>query len=666
MVKVTSVVSGAGDATINPPSFLAGSIDNRIYIKFTAKGTMDGGKARITIPNGWGKPQKDDPIKHNYVRLDRPSGVSLGDIDDYIIDVNLTDFDKGDSFTLTYGVGNRSAIGAIAPDNTGESSFTIKVDGDNDENFVDVVSAVELTDAEKARTAGRGKVYEGAAGVLKVIVEAAADGTGTATVETIPEDTTIHAAADDIELKFIYTATQTIEAGQLIFNIPNKGWSIPQLDNTETAGYTRVDGIGLGDATSDDEGAITVPIVELNKGNTIEIFYGASANGRVEAHGSVGEYTFLIETQGDKDGDPKPLLKGSPEVTVVTQASGGGMAIVGVSDDLEDDDALYAGQKGRELTITYTAAGEMMAGKVKLTIPKDWSAPKSTNVVVMPSTFDVTYGGDASPSSQDVTVESVGLDADGMITFVYTGDVQDTAKAGVEFVVETDSGLGDTDDFKAVSVEEPNDLKVDVQEAKAGSGEGSVNPRIVETGESIQQLTFTYTAAGEASYPREIRVTVPRSWGTPSDKATSPDNSGTYSVVHKRSNVTHRGVVSELDPEGQDMIARINPALKVLAGDQIILTYENITAPAADAISEFQILFDGIPAAGETSVRVQGASATQLALNSRGTVSADPGEASLAVTVSLQDDDGTERATANPVAVTLRSSSATGTFSEDR
>ena len=67
---------------------------------------------------------------------------------------------------------------------------------------------------------------------------------------------------------------------------------------------------------------------------------------------------------------------------------------------------------------------------------------------------------------------------------------------------------------------------------------------------------------------------------------------------------------------------------------------------------------------GDTSVRVQGTSATQLVLSSTtGTVSADPGEAPLAVTVSLQDDDGTERATANPVAVTLTSSSATGAFS---
>ena len=66
---------------------------------------------------------------------------------------------------------------------------------------------------------------------------------------------------------------------------------------------------------------------------------------------------------------------------------------------------------------------------------------------------------------------------------------------------------------------------------------------------------------------------------------------------------------------------------------------------------------------GDTSVRVQGTSATQLVLNSAGTVSADAGAAPLAVTVSLQDDDGTERATANAVAVTLTPSSATGAFS---
>ena len=83
-----------------------------------------------------------------------------------------------------------------------------------------------------------------------------------------------------------------------------------------------------------------------------------------------------------------------------------------------------------------------------------------------------------------------------------------------------------------------------------------------------------------------------------------------------------------------------------------------------DDVYPFQVLFRDALVEGDTSVRVQGTSATQLVLNSAETVSVDRGEAPLPITVSLQDDDETERATANPVAVTLRSSSATGAFSE--
>ena len=116
------------------------------------------------------------------------------------------------------------------------------------------------------------------------------------------------------------------------------------------------------------------------------------------------------------------------------------------------------------------------------------------------------------------------------------------------------------------------------------------------------------------------------------------------------------------------MVARVkNVAIasyRVQAGDKVVFTYTT-TAPVDDDVYPFQVLFAGtLVEEGDTSVRVQGTSATQLVLSSTtGTVSADPGEAPLAVTVSLQDADGTERATANAVAVTLRSSSATGAFS---
>ena len=64
---------------------------------------------------------------------------------------------------------------------------------------------------------------------------------------------------------------------------------------------------------------------------------------------------------------------------------------------------------------------------------------------------------------------------------------------------------------------------------------------------------------------------------------------------------------------------------RVNAEDEVVFTYTT-TAPVDDDVYPFQVLFDGALVEGDTSVRVQGTSATQLVLSSTtGTVSADPG-----------------------------------------
>ena len=113
--------------------------------------------------------------------------------------------------------------------------------------------------------------------------------------------------------------------------------------------------------------------------------------------------------------------------------------------------ALYAGQDGREITVVYTAAGEMVAAQMKLTIPAKaittpglgWSAPTAANVTVTASTGGsigtVEYGGSLAVPTQVITVGGVNLRSGGTLTFVYTGKVQPTAATGVKFKLETDS-----------------------------------------------------------------------------------------------------------------------------------------------------------------------------------------------------------------------------------
>ena len=277
------------------------------------------------------------------------------------------------------------------------------------------------------------------------------------------------------------------------------------------------------------------------------------------------------------------------------QASGSGKAVLTVR-PVNGDTDLYAGDKRRALTITYTAAGQTVGGRVRLTIPPDWLAPTSSTVTVRPSA-STRYDG------QMVIVEGVNLRANGTLTFVYTADVQPTVETGVNFYVAVHSGISG-DSFVDVSGSDTT-LTVDVREARRGSGSGTVTPTSVNPGDTGVNLTFTYTAVGEISAPREFRVQVPPSWTSPSGAATSADNKGTYTVTHRYAGVETVASIEKLAPVRRDMVARVRlGGLNVEAGDQIIFTYENADAPATSEVSTFRMLFDGQQIQDSTQVGV--------------------------------------------------------------
>ena len=69
---------------------------------------------------------------------------------------------------------------------------------------------------------------------------------------------------------------------------------------------------------------------------------------------------------------------------------------------------------------------------------------------------------------------------------------------------------------------------VTVGEAGAGSGTAIAidTGGIVLAGSTDNTLTFTYTVAGAAGYPKDVRIAVPDGWDAP-----IPSN---YTVTHKR------------------------------------------------------------------------------------------------------------------------------------
>ncbi len=648
-VTLSNVEDGKGAAVLSPGTIEAGSSNQAIAVEFTAAGTMDGGAVSLGIPDGWGSMQ-EDPTKRNYVTV-RGAGVSLlpDNINDRYAIATIDTLAKGGSFRFIYGGGTGSDVGAVVQDNVGTAQFVIRSDGDGDGVFEAITSTLEHTDREKIRNPDKTqKIYEDAPGILQVKVTSALDGTGTVTLDT----PSVRAASDDVVLVFTYTPSQTIEDGVLKFTVPSS-WSQPQVEEVSLPGYTEVEGVGLGSVTDDDKFSVTVPIFSLDKANEIRITYGATDAGRAVASATTGVDAFRFAVQGGEGGNLAPI-RTQPTVTVNPQASGKGKAVIAVTDG---EGTLHTGDTGRELTVTYTAAGQMIGGKVRLEVPADWSAPTADTVEITPA-IAPTFSG------QMAIVEGVNLSANGTVTFVYTGDVQPkpTADTGVAFAVGVHGGDA-ADEFEDVSGDDTM-LTVDVDEARQGAGSGEVAPRIVDAGATGVNLTFTYTAAGFVNAPREFRVHVPPGWTTPSSAAMDPENKGTYTVVHRQMGVATTVSVEKLAPVDRDMVARVKlGGLEVEAGDEIIFTYHNADAPANREVSRFVMLFDGRQVASNVSVRVQDSTPTQLTLSSAGTVSADEGAMPLGITVGLRDADGHEVAMASDVSVTLTSSSA-GMFSE--
>ena len=185
-------------------------------------------------------------------------------------------------------------------------------------------------------------------------------------------------------------------------------------------GYTVVGGSGLG--TSDAPAGqryITAPIVSITKGDQITITYGDADDGKAVAPTAVGSSVFTVAVRGTSDGSLKGITSGSPSITVERQASGKATSATATVSDGQG--ALYAGQDDRQITVVYTAAGEMVAGQVRLTVPAKavtidglgWSAPTADNVTITASTGGsigtVAYGGSLATPLQTVIVDGVNL-----------------------------------------------------------------------------------------------------------------------------------------------------------------------------------------------------------------------------------------------------------------
>ena len=697
-IDITNAEDGAGTARITPTSVRAGSSDSEIVATFTATGTMDGGRVLFQIPRDWGDMQRD-PLERNYIRVATSRSAELTDVDygDEIVIAILDELGPGQTVSFIYGggTGSRTNRGAEAQNLIGTTTFTIKSDGNGDGRFQSVEGERALEgDEEEANPKGLGEVFTDAPGELKLAVTGAIDGSGTATVEIVDTkageqtykdargddvpERRVHAGDDGTYLQFTYHPDQTIQDGQLRFTVP-AGWSYPQGDNRGEPGFTSVDGTGnvvLDPEDFDGKGSMTVDIISLNRNNSLLIHYGwyafAGDEGGAIAPGiATASSRFTIEVRGTSEEDGgrlKPIDRHHRDtdldVRVWAQASGGGTATIELTDGRED---LGSGDRNRELTIVYTAVGEVRDGALRLTLPEHWTPPMNAN-------FDISsvggsrgrayFGGDYTPANlpvglgeRDVLVESLRLDEADTVKLVYKNvTVQPTAADDVVFGIAYKGSDGPGDGFIAL-----DDLTVDVGEARAGSGMAEVSPKFVSAEATGRTLTFTYIAAGEATFPKDIRVKVPDNWSPPSDATPAPENRGTYTVAHVRDGREVSGIIQWHEPIEGHMVARVRAgSAGVMGDDQIIFTYQNANAPETPERSIFTVFFDNVEV-DSLPVSVRSTEpATQLTIiDAPSTLSLD--EEPVLVTITLQDSQGNAATRATSLVVTL--DPGTGTFS---
>ena len=682
-VDVTNAADGSGTVTLtpSPPTVRAGSTNNRITVVFTGEGTMDGGAVLLTIPDGWGAMQ-DDPLLQNHIAVEvSGSGAALAGDPEMVggeglmVRANLKTFGKGHKLTFIYGggTGAREDRGATAQGNIGDATFMLESKGGSDGDYVDIRvddiadSTNPLTIEVKGAESGTGEAE------VEIVENKAGEGLYDGETDVDNAIRQIHAGDDSTYIVFTYTPSQTIAEGQLRFTVPGT-WTPPQNDATGDPGYTLLEEVGGAIISSEvfDENTRSVTVdVSLTLADQIKIHYGAEGGGaKAPKNVPTGGYShFAIAVKGTFEDNVafENIDDDDLAVRVRVQRSGGGMAEVSPM-------SVNAGDMMRAITVTYTADGQVDDGQLKLTIPgtsEDWDAPTSGNVMVKGGGSGATarFGGDHTAAAltalatvadgdldlnaMDVIVDNVALAGGGTVVFTYTAAMVQGTTGPASFAVEIDGGDGPNTGPVAVG----GMTDVMVEEAGPGSGTAvAMTDGIVLPGSTENTLTFTYTAAGAASYPSTVRVAVIDDWTTP-----TPSN---YSVTHKRAGRTRLGMVEEKPPVDGAMVARVVSGETVMGGDEIIFTLEGVTAPATAGSYPFEVTFRGQAIAANPMVLVQNAVASKLVIEAPATIAGDAGAVPVAISIMIQDAASGEAAHENDVTVNLLTTNAsTGSFS---
>lgn len=718
-LRVGNVAAGSGTAMITSPAshkVKAGSDKNNITIVYRAAGTMNGGTVRLRSPENWGTLQETDSTADNHIRVAASSSmVNQADISygpRYVL-VPLLNVEANNTVSFMFSnVKVQTTIGL--------AEFTIESGGGPSDSLTRLEGEALPKDADDKNITDRymlrGKVYvprfatgdaipETSAiatdadvtadtGVIRLEVEAGAGGTGEVTLLEITRSDAgirdylnadgdalesvrkVHAGDTEIYLVFKYAPVETITDGALQFTVPSD-WTEPQEDSSNTRGYTEIRSSGANtSAPAFNNQVVTIPIVDITSADSIEIHYGAGSFG-AEAPTAKKTSDFRFAVKGTS-GSFQSI--GVVEVDVRSQASGRGSASV------EAENAT-AGAPDGSITITYTSEGQIANGRIKLTVDEaltggaDGDGVTASHISVSGNakyggSVDLSLDANADVTKDDVLVSGVSLGADDMFTFTYEGMMPEVA-GDLAFTVAVDGGEGPGEVLEGAPVPEAlidgsGALTVTVGQAAAGSGMVSVSqdPGAVVAGSSPNEITVTYTAIGEIGEDKTIKVTVPDGWTPPVMTADAEGEVTVEHVVTADDGTTSDGAGVTLTVEAAEgaaadampmiIVGTVAAGKMVKAGDMVVFTYSNATAPDATGGNYFTTEYDGeaVGEAADVKVIVQsaeGATAVTLAADD---FNIDDG-GSTTVTVTLVDSDGDPATASVDTMVDLEASGGT-------
>ncbi len=595
VVNVKSAPSGTGSfAYTGPTTVNSGSVSYRFIFTYVAGGTMNNGAIRVAIPMDASRPAGTDwspPTLSDVISVrGKVTATSDGDID-----VNN---DGSPDITFTGTLGNEINVG-IETLRPGERIIITYGSGTDREPKVQGAKATGdnkvffLTQARGGESGDAFAIVGPAKdGKLLLTVENGADGSGSlGTVTSLKSPIT--AASGGNQLTFTYAAVGDMSGGAVRL-IPGSGWTVPQGAAT-IAGFTVIDPIStaetLGTPQFDNSSrSFIVPIVTMTAGTTIVIKYGSGggSSGAVATNAKTDTSNFTIQSKGSSGGTFTQVSQ--PSVAITNVADGAGKASTSVS-------TVKAGSPDNIIAFTYTAAGTIDGGAIRMLVPDGWTAPTVTaagdggNTTVTSSGTKGSISLDPS-NTRKVLVPITTLGGGGTVTLTYKGNAQPTKNTDpkVQFTFESDSGEDGTTnrDFavltsSATASGSGDQPLVSVTEAADGSGTVNVDLKVVKKSEK-RTYNFTYTPVGTMTENGEIRIAVPSTWPTPPQTG-DPGADGFFSGSSTNASVTYK-------VSGREMIATIGTTPLVEATTPVTFhtvtfQYKNAPAPSVSIADPF-------------------------------------------------------------------------------